>query len=30
VLGNGSVIGINFLLAPQVPAAGTPQSPSNP
>jgi subtilase family serine protease len=30
VLGNGSVIGINFLLAPQAPAAGTPQSPSNP
>jgi kumamolisin len=30
VLGNGTVIGINFLLAPWVPAAGTPQTPSNP
>lgn len=30
VIGNGTVIGINFLLAPQVPPAGTPQSPSNP
>jgi len=30
VLGNGTVIGVNFLLAPQVPTAGTPQSPSNP
>lgn len=30
VLGNGSVIGINFLLAPLVPTAGTPQTPSNP
>ncbi len=30
VLGNGSVIGRNFLLAPLVPAAGTPQTPSNP
>ncbi len=30
VLGNGTVIGRNFLLAPLVPAAGTPQTPSNP
>jgi subtilase family serine protease len=30
VLGNGTVIGINFLLAPLVPPAGTPQTPSNP
>jgi subtilase family serine protease len=30
VLGNGTVIGVNFLLAPKVPTAGTPQSPSNP
>lgn len=30
VLGNGTVIGINFLLAPFVPTAGTPQTPSNP
>jgi subtilase family serine protease len=30
VLGNGTVIGVNFLLAPLVPTAGTPQSPSNP
>lgn len=30
VLGNGSVIGVNFLLAPFVPTAGTPQTPSNP
>jgi kumamolisin len=30
VLGNGTVIGINFLLAPSTPAAGTPQTPSNP
>ncbi|HMG02844.1 MAG TPA: S53 family peptidase [Edaphobacter sp.] len=30
VLGNGTVIGINFLLAPLVPTAGTPQTPSNP
>jgi subtilase family serine protease len=30
VLGNGTVIGVNFLLAPFVPTAGTPQSPSNP
>ena len=30
VLGNGTVIGVNFLLAPRVATAGTPQSPSNP
>lgn len=30
ILGNGTVIGVNFLLAPRVPTAGTPQSPSNP
>lgn len=30
VLGNGTVIGKEFLLAPLVPAAGTPQTPSNP
>jgi subtilase family serine protease len=30
VLGNGTVIGVNFLLAPLVPTAGTPQTPSNP
>jgi subtilase family serine protease len=30
VLGNGTVNGVNFLLAPFVPTAGTPQSPSNP
>jgi subtilase family serine protease len=30
VLGNGTVIGVNFLLAPAVQTAGTPQSPSNP
>lgn len=30
VLGNGTVIGKQFLLAPLVPAAGTPQTPSNP
>jgi subtilase family serine protease len=30
VLGNGTVIGVNFLLAPFVPTAGTPQTPSNP
>jgi subtilase family serine protease len=30
VLGNGTVIGINFLLAPFAPTAGTPQTPSNP
>ncbi len=30
VTGNGTVNGVNFLLAPLVPTAGTPQSPSNP
>lgn len=30
VLGNGTVRGKDFILAPQVPSAGTPQSPSNP
>jgi kumamolisin len=30
VIGNGSVIGVNFLLAPTVQAAGTPQTPTNP
>ncbi|SDF50180.1 Subtilase family protein [Terriglobus roseus] len=30
VLGNGTVIGKDFLLAPLVPSAGTPQTPSNP
>jgi kumamolisin len=30
VLGNGTVDGINFLLAPFTPPAGTPQTPSNP
>ena len=30
VLGNGTVNGKNFLLAPSVPAAGIPQTPSNP
>ena len=30
VLGNGTVNGKNFLLAPFVPAAGIPQTPSNP
>lgn len=30
VLGNGTVNGANFLLAPQLPLAGTPQTPSNP
>jgi subtilase family serine protease len=30
VLGNGSVNGVNYLLAPGVPTAGTPQTPSNP
>ncbi len=30
VLGNGSVNGANFLLAPQLPLAGLPQTPSNP
>src|SRR5579871_1135345 len=30
VLGNGTVDGVNFLLAPFAPVAGTPQTPSNP
>ena len=30
VLGNGSVNGANFLLAPAIPVAGFPQTPSNP
>jgi kumamolisin len=30
VLGNGTVIGINFLLAPFTPVAGNPQTPTNP
>ena len=30
VVGNGTAIGRNFILAPQLPAAGTPQTPSNP
>ena len=30
VLGNGTVDGRNFLLAPFIPAAGIPQTPSNP
>ncbi len=30
VLGNGTVNGVNFLLAPFSPKAGTPQTPSNP
>jgi subtilase family serine protease len=30
VLGNGTLNGVNFLLAPNVPTAGTPQTPSNP
>jgi hypothetical protein len=30
VLGNGTLNGTNFLLAPFVPVAGTPQTPSNP
>ena len=30
VLGNGTVIGKQFLLAPLVPVAGTPQTPTNP
>lgn len=30
VLGNGTLRARQFLLAPQVPAAGTPQTPSNP
>jgi hypothetical protein len=30
VLGNGTVYGKNFILAPTVPPAGIPQTPSNP
>jgi subtilase family serine protease len=30
VLGNGTLFGKNFLLAPNVPSAGIPQTPSNP
>lgn len=30
VLGNGTVIGVNFLLAPSAPVAGDPQTPTNP
>ncbi len=30
VLGNGTVVGVNFLLKPLLPVAGIPQSPSNP
>jgi subtilase family serine protease len=30
VLGNGTVDGVNFMLAPNTPTAGTPQTPSNP
>jgi kumamolisin len=30
VVGNGTVIGRNFILAPQLPAAGTPLTASNP
>ena len=30
VTGNGTVYGRNFILAPNVPAAGNPQTPSNP
>ncbi len=30
VLGNGTVNGVNYLLAPLIPTAGTPQTPSNP
>ena len=30
VLGNGTLDGVNFLLAPQMPVAGTPQTRSNP
>ena len=30
VQGNGTLNGVNFLLAPQMPVAGTPQTPSNP
>lgn len=30
VLGNGTLNGVNFMLAPFIPVAGTPQTPSNP
>jgi hypothetical protein len=30
VLGNGTLNGVNYLLAPDMPVAGTPQTPSNP
>jgi subtilase family serine protease len=30
VLGNGTLFGKNFLLAPTIPSAGKPQTPSNP
>ena len=30
VTGNGTPIGVNFIMAPEVPPAGTPQTPSNP
>ncbi len=30
VIGNGTLNGVNFLLAPFAPVAGTPQTPSNP
>ncbi len=30
VLGNGTVNGVNYLLAPYMPVAGTPQTPTNP
>ena len=30
VLGNGTPIGVNFILAPFTPVAGTPQTPTNP
>ena len=30
VVDNGTVIGRKFILAPAVPAAGIPQTPSNP
>ncbi|WP_263366806.1 hypothetical protein [Edaphobacter bradus] len=30
VLGNGTVDGVNYLLAPNIPVAGIPQTPTNP
>jgi hypothetical protein len=30
VIGNGTPIGTSFILTPNLPAAGTPQTPSNP